>query len=74
LPSVVTCNGVSGFGYSCALVEGTVERYGLDLARRSRQGNGVTWEDGHPDSRPGESQGEYASSPPNAIPADMAKI
>jgi hypothetical protein len=40
LPSVVTCDGVPGFGYSCALIEGTVERYGLELARRSRQGTG----------------------------------
>jgi hypothetical protein len=74
LPSIVTCNGESGFGYSCALVEGTVERYGLKLAKRSRQGNGVTWEDGRPDTRPSESQGEYAASPPDSIPADTVKV
>jgi hypothetical protein len=74
LPSIVTCNGESGFGYSCALVEGTVERYGLHLAKRSRQGNGVTWEDGRPDTRPGQSQGEYAAAPADTIPAHSTTV
>lgn len=74
LPSIVTCNGVSGFGYSAAFVEGVVERYGLDLAKRSRQGNGIAWEDGEPDTRPGLAQGEYASAPPDSIPADAIGV
>jgi hypothetical protein len=53
---------------------GTVKRYGLHLAKRSRQGNGVTAEDGRPDTRPGESQGEYASARADVIPADSATV
>lgn len=63
-----TCNGVDGFGYSSVMVEGRVERYELDLANRSRQGNGITWEDGAPDLAPGTAQGEAASSPPGRYP------
>jgi hypothetical protein len=67
VPSVATCNGHNGFGYSCALAEGRVERYDLDLPKRSRQGNGITWEDGRPDEAPSRGQGEYAGLPADAV-------
>jgi hypothetical protein len=41
---VVTCNGDVGTGYTATLVEGKIERYGLDLPPRSEKGNGVTYE------------------------------
>jgi hypothetical protein len=41
---VVTCNAEVGTGYTATLVEGKIERYGLDLPPRSEKGNGVTYE------------------------------
>lgn len=67
-PSFVTCNGTSGYGYSAAFVEGRVDRYGLELGARSRQGNGIVWKDGQPDSKPGRSQGDAAASAVGAYP------
>lgn len=66
--SVVECNGVRGFGYSCVLVEGRIEHYGLDLPKRNRQGSGIMWEDGVPDFAPGRNQGIAASTPVDQIP------
>jgi hypothetical protein len=71
LPCNVTCNGRKGFGHSLALVEGKIDRYGLCLPHRSRQGNGVLWEDGLPDLAPGREQGIAASSEPGKYPTNV---
>jgi hypothetical protein len=67
VPTVTTLNGLGGFGYAAVVVEGSVPRYGLDLPHRSRQGNGVTWADGSPDTEPGLSQAAWINSPAGGV-------
>ncbi len=64
----VSCDGEPGFGYVMVVAEGWVERYGRTFPERSRQGNGITWEDGAHDVGAGRAQGDAAAAPADQAP------